>query len=63
MRREVREEAGVSIGAVHILGSQPWPVGEVSIVPERADNEALDLQFMMILLFLPCCTKYGRKFV
>ncbi|BDA44335.1 Peroxisomal NADH pyrophosphatase NUDT12 [Coccomyxa sp. Obi] len=27
VRREVREEAGVPVGAVHILGSQPWPVG------------------------------------
>ena len=28
VRREVREEAGVAVGPVHILGSQPWPVGE-----------------------------------
>ena len=27
--REVREEAGVDVESVHILGSQPWPIGEV----------------------------------
>lgn len=27
VRREVREEAGVPVGTVHILGSQPWPIG------------------------------------
>lgn len=27
VRRETREEAGVHVGTVHILGSQPWPVG------------------------------------
>ncbi len=32
VRREVREEAGVPVGAVHILGSQPWPVGEIAPV-------------------------------
>ena len=26
--REVREEAGVEVEDVHILGSQPWPIGE-----------------------------------
>ena len=26
--REVREEAGVDVESVHILGSQPWPIGE-----------------------------------
>jgi hypothetical protein len=25
--REVREEAGVEVENVHILGSQPWPIG------------------------------------
>ncbi|CAK0736539.1 hypothetical protein CVIRNUC_000762 [Coccomyxa viridis] len=25
--REVREEAGVDVESVHILGSQPWPIG------------------------------------
>ena len=28
--REVREEAGVEVESVHILGSQPWPIGGVS---------------------------------
>ena len=32
VRREVREEAGVEVGPVHILGSQPWPVGEAQQV-------------------------------
>ena len=27
VRRETREEAGIEVGAVHILGSQPWPMG------------------------------------
>lgn len=27
VRRETREEAGVALAAVDILGSQPWPVG------------------------------------
>ncbi|KAL3149464.1 hypothetical protein ABBQ32_002249 [Trebouxia sp. C0010 RCD-2024] len=26
-RREVMEEAGISVGPVHIAGSQPWPMG------------------------------------
>ena len=28
--REVREEAGVEVENVHILGSQPWPIGGVA---------------------------------
>lgn len=28
VRRETREEAGVELVAVDIVGSQPWPVGE-----------------------------------
>ena len=27
MTREVREEARVHVEAVHVLGSQPWPIG------------------------------------
>ncbi|KAK9805210.1 hypothetical protein WJX72_006176 [[Myrmecia] bisecta] len=27
VRREVREEAGIELGRVSILGSQPWPIG------------------------------------
>ena len=27
VRREVMEEARVTVGDVHILGAQPWPVG------------------------------------
>ena len=27
VRREVAEEAGVPVGPVQILGSQPWPIG------------------------------------
>lgn len=27
VRREVQEEAGVAVGGVQILGSQPWPIG------------------------------------
>ncbi len=26
--RETREEAGIRVSAVDIVGSQPWPVGE-----------------------------------
>ena len=36
MRREVREESGVQVGAVDIVGSQPWPVGEWSYLAELA---------------------------
>ena len=38
VRREVREEAGVAVGPVHILGSQPWPVGEAmpGCIPEES---------------------------
>ena len=28
VRREVWEEAGVPVGEVHVLGSQPWPIGQ-----------------------------------
>ena len=27
MRREVSEEAGIKVGRVAIVGSQPWPIG------------------------------------
>ena len=27
MRREVFEEAGIKVGEVAIVGSQPWPIG------------------------------------
>lgn len=27
VRREVREEVGIEVGAVSIVGSQPWPIG------------------------------------
>ena len=27
VRREVNEEAGVRVGEVAVLGSQPWPIG------------------------------------
>ena len=27
VRREVREEAGIAVGQVTVLGSQPWPIG------------------------------------
>lgn len=27
VRREVKEEAGISVGDVTVLGSQPWPIG------------------------------------
>lgn len=27
MAREVAEEAGASVGAITIMGSQPWPIG------------------------------------
>ena len=27
VRREVREEARVQVDAVHVLGTQPWPIG------------------------------------
>ena len=27
-RREVMEESGITVGPVHIAGSQPWPMGK-----------------------------------
>lgn len=27
VRREVWEEAGIAVGAVRVVGSQPWPIG------------------------------------
>ena len=30
--REVKEEAGVEVENVHILGSQPWPIGESTVL-------------------------------
>ena len=30
VRREVREEAGIPVGDVCVLGSQPWPIGQLS---------------------------------
>ena len=27
VRREVKEEAGIEVGPVAIVGSQPWPIG------------------------------------
>ncbi len=33
VRRETREEAGVDVVAVDIVGSQPWPVGEGTAAP------------------------------
>lgn len=29
-RREVMEESGITVGPVHIAGSQPWPMGMVA---------------------------------
>lgn len=31
VRREVFEEAGIRVGPVSIVGSQPWPIGEPSV--------------------------------
>lgn len=28
VRREVMEEAGIGVGPVAIVGSQPWPIGD-----------------------------------
>ena len=27
MAREVGEEAGIRLASIHLLGSQPWPIG------------------------------------
>ena len=29
----MREEAGVEVESVHILGSQPWPIGKAEVHP------------------------------
>jgi 8-oxo-dGTP pyrophosphatase MutT (NUDIX family) len=31
--REVAEEAGVAVGAVSVVGSQPWPIGLIASPP------------------------------
>ena len=33
--REVMEEAGVEVGQIRILGSQPWPLGRSGEAPGR----------------------------
>lgn len=33
VRREVMEEAGVPVGDVAVLGSQPWPIGDFPTCP------------------------------
>ena len=31
-RREVMEESGITVGPVHIAGSQPWPMGTAAYI-------------------------------
>jgi 8-oxo-dGTP pyrophosphatase MutT (NUDIX family) len=31
VRREVLEEAGLAVGPVAIVGSQPWPIGRLPL--------------------------------
>ncbi len=41
VRREVAEEAGIPVGPVQILGSQPWPIGaRPRACPEQARGAA-----------------------
>jgi NAD+ diphosphatase len=40
VRREVAEEAGVVVGAVHYVGSQPWPFPAGLMVAFRAEAES-----------------------
>jgi NAD+ diphosphatase len=40
VRREVMEEVGVTVGAVHYWGSQPWPFPHSLMVGFRAEWEA-----------------------
>ena len=37
VRREVREEAGISVGAVHYVASQPWPFPSSLMIGMVAD--------------------------
>jgi hypothetical protein len=32
VRREVLEEAGLAVGPVAIVGSQPWPIGGLPLI-------------------------------
>jgi NAD+ diphosphatase len=43
VRREVREEVGVGVGAVHYVASQPWPFPHSLMVGFRAEYESGEL--------------------
>ncbi len=62
VRRETREEAGVPLVAVDIVGSQPWPVGEHDGCCLLSSCCALDgsqLGWQPALWSLGCC-KHAR---
>mmetsp|Transcript_54315 Transcript_54315/g.172489 ORF Transcript_54315/g.172489 Transcript_54315/m.172489 type:complete len:118 (+) Transcript_54315:961-1314(+) len=43
--REVQEEAGVGVSSIHVVGSQPWPVGRASL--ERVPTGAASYRFRL----------------
>jgi NAD+ diphosphatase len=46
VRREVAEEVGVRVGAVHYLGSQPWPFPSSLMVGFRAEAQTVDVELV-----------------
>ncbi len=44
VRREVREEVGVNVGAVHYQSSQPWPFPHSLMVGFRAEHESGEIE-------------------
>ena len=44
VRREVREEVGVSVGAVHYQASQPWPFPHSLMVGFRAEHDSGEIE-------------------
>ncbi|MEM7220605.1 MAG: NAD(+) diphosphatase [Pseudomonadota bacterium] len=45
VRREVREEAGIEVGAVHYHSSQPWPFSSSLMIGCLAEPETRDINF------------------
>jgi NAD+ diphosphatase len=42
--REVAEETGIAVGAVHYLGSQPWPLPQSLMLGFRASATSTQIQ-------------------
>lgn len=53
VRREVKEEAGISVGDVTVLGSQPWPIGMYHLQMSTAGAPCVPN-----ILTVPLCNNY-----